>query len=86
LLQRGLRLVKILLRLFGIDPRDDLDLLHLQFGFAQGVFRLLDLGFVFRSSCILFCTLLQNLVDQFAMLGLLVDVITDLRLAVELHQ
>src|ERR1019366_9762537 len=37
LLQCGLRFVKILLGLFGIDARDDLDLLHFELSFAQTV-------------------------------------------------
>ena len=54
LLQCGLRFVKILLGLFGIDARDDLDLLHFELSFAQTVFRLLDFRFIFGASCTLF--------------------------------
>ena len=79
-------LVGSLLRLFGVDARVDLELFHLQEGFAQGVLSLLELGLVFCPGRIFFGPFLEHLTGELAVVRLLVNEIPHLRLAVKFNQ
>ena len=73
------------MRLLGVNAREQLDLLHLEFGFAQAALGLPDLGFVLGLGGAFLGLLFQNLIGQLLVFRLLVHEFAHLRLAVELR-
>jgi len=82
----GLGFVQVLLSLLRIDARQQLDFFHFELGLGKAVFGLLHFGFVFGARGVFLGLRFNHLLIQVVGLRLLIDIVAQLRLAIELDK